>query len=163
MSLTGLPALSLALTELIALAQARATEDAAEGVGQMVEDAIKAGYPVTRAGTPDLAQSTQAERVRLGYTPNDPRLREGVGVGANAHPTERDAVTHSVERDGTDLTVLVGIPEGDPTAPGAIANEFGTLTIPARPIFKPTVQDHEAEIVAALGTLVEAAIEGTAL
>jgi len=151
-SVGGMLALSRALTELGAIAQARATEDRMNAAAQQMEDKIKAGYPVTTPGTPDLAPATQAARVRAGYTPNDPRLASG---------KERDSVTHSVVRDGGDLVAYAGIPEGSDTSAGALANEYGTLTgIPPRPIYKPAMQELEASLVDEFSSLLKGTLEG---
>jgi hypothetical protein len=64
----------------------------------------------------DLAESTQAERVRLGYTPNDPLVRTG------------ELLRDSIKIEYDSLGFRVGSEE-----PVAEYQEFGTARIPPRP------------------------------
>lgn len=65
-----------------------------------------------------LADATQTERVRIGFTPNDPLVRTG---------ELRDSVEH--DTDGT----IAGVGSSNFLAP---IHEFGTAHIPPRPAFK---------------------------
>ncbi len=89
---------------------------------------IREKFGHQQPGWDDLAESTQADRVRQGYPADEPLLREG---------TLRDA--YEVWRDGPD--VVVGVrPESD-QAVIAEAQEFGTATIPPRPVLGPTAAE----------------------
>jgi len=89
---------------------------------------IREKFGHQQEGWPDLAESTQQDRARQGYPADEPLLREG---------TLRDA--YEVWRDGPD--VVVGVrPESD-QAVIAEAQEFGTATIPPRPVLGPTAAE----------------------
>lgn len=92
----------------------------------------------------DLAQSTQDERVKLGFTPNDPLLRDGHllrdKLEANAVPSERIGVNDVASAN-------VGTPE--------IINlyhEHGYINartgrpVPARPVFLITAQETQENL-----------------
>lgn len=78
---------------------------------------------------PELAESTQEERERLGFTPNDPLLRDGSLLRA------------SVSRACHGLDAVVGS-----TSDIMIYTEFGTSRMPARPVFGPAAFRHRHEI-----------------
>ena len=67
----------------------------------------------------ELAESTQEQRAQQGYTPNDPLLRRG---------DLRNSIGHEVE----DLTAIIGS-----TSEIMEYQEFGTATIPPRPVLGP--------------------------
>lgn len=69
---------------------------------------------------PQLAESTQEERERLGWTPNDPLLRSG---------ELRESITHETVHDNMEV---VGS-----TSEIMVYQEFGTKTIPPRPVLGP--------------------------
>lgn len=75
-----------------------------------------------------LAPSTQAERVRLGYTPNDPLVRSG-GL--------RDSIEEGSEG------MLAGAGSADPVL---VFQEFGTGTIPPRPTVEIGLHDSKDEV-----------------
>lgn len=75
-------------------------------------------------GWPELAEATKDDRLRKGFTENDPLLRTG---------QRRDDITHAV--DG--LEAVIGTPENAPTAKIAVWEEFGTSREPARPVLGP--------------------------
>jgi hypothetical protein len=83
-----------------------------------------------------LAQSTQDERERLGYTPDDPLLRSG---------KERDAISHEVSGTeaviGSDSDVMV-------------YQELGTPTIPPRAVLGPAAIRNKPLIEKTLGAAV---------
>lgn len=92
---------------------------------------------------PELAESTKAERVRQGYSENDPLLRSG---------ELRDSIsreTHGLEAVvGSDSDVMV-------------YQEFGTRTIPPRPVLGlAAVRSHEA-VLKIVGDGVFAALVGS--
>lgn len=82
-----------------------------------------------------LAEITQEERVMLGYTPNDPLLREG---------TLRDSITYEVNhvRDeavvGSEMWV-------------AHWQELGTPWVPPRPFLGPSLYESWDEIMELIG------------
>jgi hypothetical protein len=94
----------------------------------------------------DLAQATQDERVRLGYSANDPLLRTG------------ELLRDSVERVHVGLEVAVGSNE-----PVMLYHEFGYVnartgtSVPPRPAFKIGMEESAPEI----GEMVEKAIAVT--
>ena len=103
---------------------------------EMVKDA-RAMFGVYQAGWPQLADSTQAERLKHGYSPNDPLLRSGELQGL---------VKSEVHWRG----LFVGIPvgavlnaDGHGADAGMVmaAQEWGTSDhrIPPRPVFGPLV------------------------
>jgi len=75
-----------------------------------------------------LAAETQAERARLGYTPNDPLLREG---------TLARSIQFTIEGN----TGYVGSDD-----PVAAYQELGTVRIPARPFLGPALFVNEYRI-----------------
>jgi HK97 gp10 family phage protein len=88
---------------------------------------------------PELAEATMDERVREGYTPNDPLLRSG------------DMKKHtSFEVHG--LEAAIGS-----TDPKMVFHEFGTEHMPARPVFGPAAFRNKEVIQRILG---DAAVEG---
>ena len=90
----------------------------------------------------ELAESTQTERERLGFTPNDPLLRTR-GL--------RDSIEHRVgdleAEIGSDSDIMV-------------YQEFGTERIPPRPVLGPAAERNHDAILAALGGAVVAGIIG---
>jgi len=103
-------------------------EQVLELTGDDILADVRAKFGHQQEGWPDLADTTQADRARQGYPADEPLLREGA---------LRDA--YEVWRDGPD--VVVGVrPESD-QAVIAEAQEFGTATIPPRPVLGPTVAE----------------------
>lgn len=88
---------------------------------------------------PELADSTKEERVRLGFTEDDPLLRTG---------ELRDSITH--ETNG--FEAIIGS-----TNPVMAYMEFGTPTVPARPVIGPAAYRNKERIRAIIGA---AAISG---
>jgi hypothetical protein len=94
-------------------------------------------------GSGDLAESTQKEREREGFTPNDPLLRDGTLLRDN------------VERFSEGFTAAAGTSE--------IVNQYheegyvnwrSGKVVPPRPTFKIGLKDSEAEVVALLDAAV---------
>lgn len=90
----------------------------------------------------ELAESTQEERARLGYEPNDPLLRTG---------ELRDSVSHDVH----ELVATIGS-----TSEIAEFHEFGTDKIPPRPVFGPALVRNHDRILNELGGAVVSAVIG---
>lgn len=92
----------------------------------------------------ELADSTKDERVRLGYTENDPLLRSGELMDSSAHSVYW-------------LNGFAGS-----TSPIAPYHEFGTMRIPPRPVWGPAAIRSEAYIRRTLGAaVVQGLIGGT--
>lgn len=108
--------------------------------------AMKFGHYQNEAGAfpawPELAETTQARREALGYTPNDPLLMSGL-MRANS---------------GHEVVGLEGIAGSkDPKMP---YHEFGTTTIPARPVWGPAALQSRSEIEKILGAAIVSGLFG---
>lgn len=87
----------------------------------------------------ELAESTREDRVRQGFTGNDPLLRSGELLHSIGHETKgRQAVIGS-------------------TSEVAVYQEFGTAKIPPRPFMGPAVERNHEVIRTLVGT---AAVQG---
>lgn len=106
---------------------------ALETACRMVETAAREAIGTYRYGWPQLAQSTQTERVRLGFTPNDPLLRTG---------DLRDSVSHQV------LGNIGYIGSNDMKA---VWNFLGTSSIPPRDPILGAIMTEEPNIESAIG------------
>lgn len=91
---------------------------------------------------PALAEATVEDRVRQGFTPNDPLLRTG---------DMRDTILAVVEGD------KVAVGSVDPIAD---YQERGTASIPPRPFLGPAMAEHLEDAEKRLKTAVERAFEG---
>lgn len=91
---------------------------------------------------PSLAESTQTERERLGFTPDDPLLRRG-------------DLRESIEHEVSGMTAVIGSKDDV-----AAYQEFGTDKIPPRPFMGPAVIHNEKVIVNVLGGAVARGISG---
>lgn len=91
-----------------------------------------------------LASSTQKERSREGYTPNDPLLRDGSML--------RDSVEYSV--DPLTLTAAVGSKEMVMVYQELGTHVNGMERIPPRPVFGPAALENGPAIAALFGKLV---------
>lgn len=89
-----------------------------------------------------LADATKAERVRLGFTENDPLLRTG---------ELRDSIGHEVEG----MEAAIGS-----TSDVMVYQELGTSRIPPRPVLGPALQHNKDLILAELAGAVTSAILG---
>lgn len=111
---------------------------------------VEGRYGHYQEGWAQLAAATQAERARLGYTPNDPLLRSG---------ELRAAVTTEVAADGSEG--IVGIQAGDPMAEVGVVQELGSLRgIPPRPIFGPVADEEGGAFVRSYGGRIKDAAQG---
>lgn len=86
-----------------------------------------------------LAESTKEQRVKQGYTENDPLLRTG---------KLRDSISHEVRG----LEAQIGS-----TDDVMVYQEFGTANIPPRPVLGPAAYRNKEKIKKILG---KAAVEG---
>ncbi len=104
------------------------THEALEASAGLLEAEAKSEFGTYQQGAgpfaawSPLADSTKRERVRLGFTPDDPLLRTG---------DLRDSIEHEVE----DWDAVVGS-----TSPIMPYQEFGTARIPPRPVLGIALQ-----------------------
>lgn len=87
----------------------------------------------------ELADSTKEDRLQKGYTENDPLLRSG---------ELRDSISH----EATYNEAVIGS-----ISPVMVYQEFGTTTIPPRPVLGPAVFRNKAKIQKIIGA---AAVSG---
>jgi hypothetical protein len=119
-----------------------------EKIVERIEKTAKAEFGHYQPATgpfpqwPELADATQEERARLGFTENDPLLRTGA---------RRDSIEHKV--DG--LEGLVG--STDEKMP---FSEFGTATEPARPVLGPAAFRNRSAIEKLVGAAVVSGLIG---
>ena len=112
-----------------------------ETVGVEVEKNAKSKFGEYQEGVgrfekwPELAESTKEDRVKKGFSENDPLLRDG---------TLRDSVSHSV--DLARKRVEVGS-----TSEVMVWQELGTDRIPPRPVIGPAMYEKKARIQALCG------------
>lgn len=92
-----------------------------------------------------LAEATQAERARLGFTPDDPLLRDGTLI--------RDSIKHEVAGH----EAVIGS-----TEEVAAYQEFGTNRIPPRPFMGPAIFHSKKKIEKIMGRGLVTAIVGGA-
>ncbi|WP_353192107.1 hypothetical protein [Pandoraea pnomenusa] len=95
-------------------------------------------------GWSPLADSTKAERERLGYTPDDPLLRSG---------ELRDTLGNEVKGH----EAVIGS-----TSDVMVYQELGTDTIPPRPVLGPSVERNHELIRKVLGRALVAGLVGGA-
>jgi phage gpG-like protein len=91
---------------------------------------------------PELAEATKDDRVHQGYAENEPLLRSG---------DTRDSVER--ERDG--LEGVVGSKDEN-----LVFHEFGTATIPARPVLGPAAFVNKGAIQRLVGAALVAGLIG---
>lgn len=89
-----------------------------------------------------LADSTQQERERLGYTPDDPLLRSG---------DMRDTIEHETDQ----FRAVIGSKDDK-----AGYQEFGTDRVPPRPFMGPAVVHSQKQILQIIGLAVARGISG---
>ncbi len=94
----------------------------------LFENSAKHAIGTYEYGWPQLAESTQAQRVSLGYSANEPLLRTG---------DLKDSITHNSD----DKEAYVGTDN-----PIAKYQEFGTSKIPARPFLGGAIMQEEHRI-----------------
>jgi hypothetical protein len=101
-----------------------------EKAAKMVEDEAKDAIGTYRYGWPQLAESTQEDRVRQGYSANEPLLRAG---------DLRDSIEHVVVHH--ESAAYVGS-----NNPIAVYQELGTVDIPPRSFLGGAARAKEHEI-----------------
>lgn len=142
--------------------------DAMEARVAAIQPAIRAGLDVAGALVRDKARAmigeyqpavgelpeweplkpgTQAERVRLGFTADDPLLRTG-------------ALREAIEARPVENGVRVGVFGDNDLAPIAFAQELGTSTIPPRSFVRGAGFFMEEAAAEAIGLRVHAALDG---
>lgn len=99
---------------------------------EIIVDEAKDAIGTYKFGWPQLAPSTQAQRVRLGYPANEPLLRTG---------ELRDSISYTV--DGSVGYVFS-------TSPVAVWMELGTVRIPPRPFLAGAADAKRREVEEAL-------------
>jgi len=125
--------------------QQHAAEKGLKKVAQAIEKTAKSEFGVYQPAVgpfsewAPLAESTQEERLRLGFTPDDPLLRTG---------QLKNSISHEVH--GTEAAV------GSPSDV-MVAQELGTPRIPPRPVLGPAAIRNKQLILKTLG---QAAVEG---
>ena len=118
-----------------------AQEAILEKACQMIEDEAKGAIGSYKYGWPQLAESTQQERVAQGYSANEPLLRTG---------QLRDSIGHVVV---SSKEAFIGT--NDPIAP---YQEFGTSKIPPRPFLGGALAASEGKIERMAARMVEGAM-----
>jgi HK97 gp10 family phage protein len=117
-----------------------AEEAILEKACQLIEDEARGAIGSYKYGWPQLVQSTQEQRVALGYSANEPLLRTG---------ELRDSIGHVVEGD-------VGyVGTNDPVAK---YHEYGTSKMPPRPFLAPAVEAVRPKIEKMAGRMVMGAM-----
>lgn len=133
----------------------RAINRELETQGAAIEAKAKAKFGTYQEGWPSLAESTKQERVRQGYTPDDPLFRSG---------ELQSLVTHAVDEGG----LFVGVEPGTSLAGGADAalvmgvHEYGSTDgrVPARPVFGVVVNEVDGNVAAfGLGAAIGAGLQ----
>jgi HK97 gp10 family phage protein len=127
-----------------------------EAAAKIIEKEAKASLGTDRNGWPELADSTQIERARAGYSPNDPLLRS---------KTLQGAITHDVE---SAKRALVGVPgdtgevepEGALVADVAADMEWGTMRAPPRPFMGPAAMRKGEEAAHAVAGILTTHLKG---
>jgi len=140
----------------VAFASEAAERRGLEAAAKIIEDDAKASLGTDQNGWPPLAESTQIERARQGYSPNDPLLRS---------KTLQGAITHDVE---SSKRALVGVPgdtgevepEGALVADVAADMEFGTARAPPRPFMGPAAMRKGQEAADAVAGIVTLHLKG---
>jgi phage gpG-like protein len=116
------------LTEIIADLPMK-QEQALEVASRIIQDEAKRVIGTYDYGWPQLADSTQADRVRKGFTPNDPLLRTG-------------DLRDSIERNWDEREAYIGT-----NLAYAKYQELGTSRIPPRSFLMGATLTKEKEIV----------------
>lgn len=125
-----------------------AMHEGLERAAVAVEKTSKAEFGVYQAGIEsfpawaELAESTKDDRLRAGYTEDDPLLRSG---------ELRDSIGHETEG----MTATIGS-----TSDVMIYHEFGTNRMPPRPVLGPALHRNKEVIEAILGGAVVAGLVG---
>jgi hypothetical protein len=93
---------------------------------------------------PQLSEVTQADRVRLGFPPNEPLLRTG---------DLRDSYSYELIVTPLDVVLMVGSDDVR-----AVYTELGTEAMPPRPVLTPTMNHFADEMGDILGEKVASAL-----
>jgi len=109
----------------------------------IIEDSAKGAIGTYEFGWQQLAQSTQEQRVALGFSPNDPLLRTG---------ELRDSIGHTVESGNVGY-----IGTNNKIAP---YQEFGTDKIPPRPFLGGALAAKGQEAADCFGVEISAKLSG---
>ena len=133
----GLAEIGIATTMVVPMA--------VDHAAKLIQDEAKRVLGSYDYGWQQLAPSTQAERQRLGFTPNDPLLRTG-DLKNSIEKTE-------AKREGP-LAVVAYVGSNSPYA---AAQELGTATIPARSYLGGATMHEEAKIHEETGRRIHAA------
>lgn len=133
----------------IHLAEAVAVHHGLELVGKHVEKTAKdeIGFYQQEVGPfpawEELADSTEAEKSRLGFETGAPLLRTG---------DLRESIGHEVDK----LSAVIGS-----TSDVMVYQEIGTPTIPPRPVLGPSVLHNKEKIEEILGAAVVSGLIGS--
>ena len=133
----GLARIGLAVTTVVPMA--------VDHAAKLIEEEAKRVLGSYDYGWEQLAPSTQAERQRLGFTPNDPLLRTG-DLKNSIEKTE-------AQREGP-MAVVAYVGSNSPYA---AAQELGTATIPARSYLGGATMHEEHAIREETGRRIHAA------
>lgn len=135
-SLTSFGAfMKLAVPVTIAAEMKRGLETSAKLIEKTAKAEIGKYQPAVgpHPAWPELAESTQRERERLGFSPDEPLLRKG-------------DLRDSIEREVHNLQAVIGSKSDI-----AAYQEFGTDKIPARPFMGPAAFLNQDKIAKILG------------
>jgi phage gpG-like protein len=130
------------LTAEVAVSADTGRKAALEALAKIIAAECKRVIGTYELGWPQLAEATQAERERLGYSANEPLLREG---------TLRDSIGYEIVKPGE--LAIVGS-----TSEIAVYQELGTSTIPARSFLAATAAQKGEAAAKIAGGIVAAAI-----
>lgn len=113
--------------------------------GKIVEEEAKSliGHYNDFPEWPELAESTQEERTRLGWSANDPLLRSGELRDSIHHET----ISDNIETIGSTSEIMIW-------------QEFGTKSIPPRPVLGPASILAGEKVSEVVGHAVHEAISG---
>lgn len=102
-----------------------------------------------QADWPELAESTQRERERAGFPPNEPLLRTG----------DLRAAIRVLEDTGSE--VIFGIAEDDEHYEQGLTQEHGSVShnVPPRPFIGPTAEELAPELPAGITVVVRNVFE----
>lgn len=118
-----------------------------EQIAHEMAAAMQAELGTYQEGWPALADATQQQRVREGYTPDDPLLRSG--------QMQSDITAWQ----GEDGEWRAGVLADAQSAQAALAAELGTLRgEPARPFVQPIADDYGQRMADGIAARVERAI-----
>jgi phage gpG-like protein len=140
----------------VAAAQALEQEATMRRAARVVEKAAKAKIRHYQdasgpfVGWGELADSTKADRVRLGYTENDPLLRSGA---------LQAGITHAANP----VLAVVGVLESSPVADIAEYSELGTAKQPPRSYLGGAAADKAEKVAEIIGEGVALALVGKAV